>query len=635
MTMTAAIYARFSTDRQRETSIDDQARVCQTRATALGLGEGRLYHDEGVSGSTPVARRRDGAQLLADALAGRFSVLLVEGLDRLSRDMVEQERIVRRLEYRGIRIIGVADGYDSEGSGRKIQRAMRGIINEVYLDDLRHKTHRGLVGQLARGGHAGGGPYGYRSVLVEGVYVLEVEAAQADVVRWIFARYGEGWSCQRIAADLNARGGRTRRGTTWSVSTLYGCPTKGSGVLNNELYIGRLVWNRSQWLKDPDTGKRTRFVRPREEWIIEDHPELRIIDEETWAAVRARFKRPGRTGGSAGKGKRPSTLFGGMIRCGKCGGVVIAISRTYYGCAQRKDRGTSVCTGLTARRVIVDSKLVGQIRADLLSPVALAEFQSVMRELLADRRRTVEADQGAIRAEMAGVEQQIERLVDAISQGGFSAALADRLASVERQRDALKQREALASASACVDVSNLVARWRQMAFELERAMQSDIARARELIRPLMEGAVLVEDGGQRWIEIEKGRAAVAVGLTLGLVAGAIIQKLRKTIAIAGDILSECVAYTVMYTVMCTIKCPRKHPGCLNFGHSVDAVPGKHSPPHRTELSTKIVDKQGQPAGPLIGWHRWRGRSGSHLSPARRRRVSGAVCWSGADTGRSG
>ena len=87
--MTAAIYTRYSTDRQRETSLADQAHVCQARADALGLSVFSTYGDDGISGSTPVARRPEGARLVADALAGRFTVLLVEGLDRLSRDMVE------------------------------------------------------------------------------------------------------------------------------------------------------------------------------------------------------------------------------------------------------------------------------------------------------------------------------------------------------------------------------------------------------------------------------------------------------------------------------------------------------------------------------------------------------------------
>lgn len=135
---------------------------------------------------------------------------------------------------------------------------MRGLISETYLDDLRAKTHRGLTGQIERGYHAGGLSFGYRSV-VAGVnprgepigHRLEIDETQATIVREIFVRYAGGESCQRIAADLNARGVRGPRGGTWCVSALYGSPAKGAGVLNNELYIGRYVWNRSQWIKNP------------------------------------------------------------------------------------------------------------------------------------------------------------------------------------------------------------------------------------------------------------------------------------------------------------------------------------------------------------------------------------------------
>lgn len=527
--MTAAIYTRYSTDRQRETSLADQARVCQARADALGLSIFSTYSDDGISGSTPVARRPEGARLVADALAGRFAVLLVEGLDRLSRDMVEQERMVRRLEHRGIRIIGVADGYDSEGSGRKIHRTMRGLINEIYLDDLRHKTHRGLSGQLQRGGHAGGVPFGYRSVAVGDIHVLEVEPAQAATVREIYQRYGDGWSCQRIAADLNARGIKTGRGGTWSVSALYGSPAKGSGVLNNELYIGRLVWNRSQWVKDPDTGKRTRLDRPREEWIIEDHPELRILDQSLWDAVRARFGRPARESGGSGKGKRPTTLFGGLLRCGKCGGAIIATSGRHYGCAQRKDRGPAVCSGVLARRVAIDSRLLGDIRAELASGEQLASIQTKIRDRLAETRAQADDLVRTKAGELATIEQQIANLVDAISQVGLSPAISERLAATERRRSELQAEIQRIEALSNVNLSRIPALYRQMAFQLERALKTNVAEAREVLRPLIEGARVIEEGGQVWVESETGRAAIAVGLSLGMVAGARFTTKRRTL----------------------------------------------------------------------------------------------------------
>jgi len=243
------------------------------------------------------------------------------------------------------------------------------------LDDLRAKTHRGLTGQIERGYHAGGLSYGYRSV-VAGVnargepigHRLEIDDAQAAIVREIFARYGEGESCQRIAANLNARGVRGPRGGTWCVSALYGSPAKRAGVLNNELYVGRYVWNRSKWIKNLDTGKRERFIRPESEWQSVARPELCILDDELWHAVRERMASPRRAGGRRGRGGVPMTLLGGVMRCGYCGGSVVKINARTYGCAAHKDRGPAVCGGVEASFRDVDHVVVGYVRGVLAAP---------------------------------------------------------------------------------------------------------------------------------------------------------------------------------------------------------------------------------------------------------------------------
>lgn len=126
MVMRAALYARYSTDRQRETSIGDQLRAAHDRAAREGWPIVATHADEGISGSTPVALRPGGKALPADALAGRFDVLILEGLDRLSRDLGEADTLVKRLEHRGIRIVGTADGYDRQRRGTGLQRQKAG-----------------------------------------------------------------------------------------------------------------------------------------------------------------------------------------------------------------------------------------------------------------------------------------------------------------------------------------------------------------------------------------------------------------------------------------------------------------------------------------------------------------------------
>jgi DNA invertase Pin-like site-specific DNA recombinase len=476
--MAAVIYARFSTDRQAETSIEDQARICRARAKALHLDVARTFADQAISGSTPVAQRVGGRALLAAAIAGEFSALILEGLDRLSRDQVEQERIVRRLEHRGIRIVGVSDGYDSEAGARKLIRGVRGLVNEIYLDDLREKTHRGLAGQVQRGFHAGGLSYGYRSVAVDGGHRLEIDRERADVVRWIFARYAEGWSCQRLAQDLNARHVRGPRGGTWSVSALYGSPAKGTGVLNNELYVGRYVWNRSKWTKDPDTGKRTRFTRPRAEWQIEQRDDLRILDDDAWYAARGRMKTPFKEGGRAGPGRAPSTLFGGILRCGLCGGSMVKINARDYGCAAHKDRGPAVCSGLAARFTEVDRTLTDHLRAVLSSPVTIDRIEAMVRGIVAERQRSGGDD--AIASRCRALEREITRLVEAIAQAGSSRALVERLVRAEAELEAL--RRATARHKTQLHPSSIGPGLRARLADLSAALRLDIVEARTAVR---------------------------------------------------------------------------------------------------------------------------------------------------------
>jgi len=519
--MLVAVYCRYSSDRQRETSIADQLRVCQTFADQRGWSLVAMHSDEEVSGSTPVRARRGGAALLADAMADRFGALVLEGLDRLSRDLVEQETIVRRLEHRGIRIIGVCDGYDSEATGKKLHRGMRGLINEVYLDDLRAKTHRGQAGQVSRGYSAGGGGYGYRSTHDGTGYRIEIDEDQARWVRWIFEHFAEGWSSKRIVAELNRLRVPSPRGGTWAVSAVYGSAAKGCGILHNELYVGRYIWNRSQWVKDPDTGKRQRFERPRSEWLIEERSALRIIDQAIWDATRARFSTSYKEGGTKGKGRAPRSLLGGLMKCGYCGGAVVAINGKLYGCATKHDRGAVVCRGVFAPRQETETRILAGVREELLRPSAIAEMQQMVTEMLRAELAVGESEAKAARGRVVELEREIDRLVEAIASVGISDALTQRLRNAEAELASVR-RTAATSSGKKVEIPNLKSIYREQVMNLQEALRSDIQQARNALREMIGPITVVERNDEVWAQIDTGPEAMlkASGLYIGLVAGA-------------------------------------------------------------------------------------------------------------------
>lgn len=286
MTRTA-IYARFSTQMQREASIEDQVRLCQERATREGWTVTEVFSDMALSGATML---RPGLQgLLDQASRGAFDVVIAEALDRLSRDQADVATLYKRLTFHGVRIVTLAEGEVSE-----LHVGLKGTMNQLFLKDLAAKTRRGLRGRVESGHSGGGNSYGYdvvRRLGPDGLPVTgerTINPTEAAIIRRIFKEFSEGHSPKAIAKRLNAEHVPGPRGELWRDTAIRGHRIRGTGLLNNELYIGRLVWNRLRYVKDPESGKRVSRRNPPEEWITKDVPDLRIIDTPLWHAVKFR-----------------------------------------------------------------------------------------------------------------------------------------------------------------------------------------------------------------------------------------------------------------------------------------------------------------------------------------------------------
>ena len=114
----------------------------------------------------------------------------------------------------------------------------------------------------------------------------KINPAEAQTVVRIFTQFSHGESPRAIARLLNAEGILGPGGRAWGDTTIRGHHERGTGILRNELYIGRLVWNRLRYVKDPVSGKRRSRLNPPSEWLVEDVPDLRIVDETLWEAVQ-------------------------------------------------------------------------------------------------------------------------------------------------------------------------------------------------------------------------------------------------------------------------------------------------------------------------------------------------------------
>jgi DNA invertase Pin-like site-specific DNA recombinase len=150
-----AVYARYSSDNQREASIADQLRVCREHAARQGWTVTEEFTDHAVSGATLL---RTGFQaLMRAALDRRFDVVLAEALDRFSRDQEDTAGLFKRLTFAGVNIVTLA-----EGDITHFHVGLKGTMNALFLKDLADKTRRGLRGRVKLGKSGGGLCYGYR-----------------------------------------------------------------------------------------------------------------------------------------------------------------------------------------------------------------------------------------------------------------------------------------------------------------------------------------------------------------------------------------------------------------------------------------------------------------------------------------
>ncbi|MGO4831490.1 recombinase family protein [Rhizobiaceae sp. 2RAB30] len=208
MTKRAAIYARYSSDLQTDRSIEDQVALCSDFALKQGLAVVRTFDDRARSGASIMGR--DGVLSMMDAARdGAFDVLVVEALDRLSRDQEDLAGIYKRLTHIGIEIRAVHDG-----KADIVQIGIRGLVGALYLQDLAHKVRRGMAGVVREGRNAGGKAYGYTPVPGK-PGELVIDPAQAVVVLRIFEEHASGKSIRDIAAGLNADNIPSPRGSYW------------------------------------------------------------------------------------------------------------------------------------------------------------------------------------------------------------------------------------------------------------------------------------------------------------------------------------------------------------------------------------------------------------------------------------
>jgi DNA invertase Pin-like site-specific DNA recombinase len=505
-----ALYARYSSDNQRDASIEDQLRLCREHAEKQGWHVAESYADHATSGANLL--RPGVQQLLADALAGKFAIILAESLDRLSRDQEDTAAIFKRLGFAGVKIVTLSEGEISE-----LRVGLKGTMNALYLKDLAEKTRRGLRGRIEAGKSGGGNAYGYEVVhalgadgqLVRGD--RKIDSEQATVICRIFKNYAEGLSPRAIALSLNHEGVTGPTGKAWGPSTINGNRQRGTGILNNEMYIGRLIWNRLRYVKDPETGKRISRPNPEDAWIIQDVPELRIVEQELWDKVKARQakldassspKIPNRNWGDR---RRPKYLFSGLMKCGECGGGAVIWNQIRIGCGNARNKGT--CSNKhTIRRDHLEAAVLDGLQHHLMDPELTEVFCREYTEHMNRLRSAHVASEAGMHAELAKIERETNRIVQAICDGVPGSKVKDRMAELEARKIEIEAKLANADTPPPLMHPNMAGYYREQVSKLRDALDHPDNRteAADILRTLIDRIELkpVTIDGKRTLAID-------------------------------------------------------------------------------------------------------------------------------------
>ena len=517
--MRAAIYARYSTESQRQESIEDQIYTCRrlAREREFTVLDNHIYTDYAQSGS-----RKDRFGLNSMIAAGKgksFDVVLVDDLSRLARDNFLMLSVLADFQYAGIRVISVADNLDSEDDESTLGIQIRGIFNEMQLRDLKKKTLRGLIGQKKRGFSAGERTFGYTSApsgkivtdkkgrsRPEG-YMIEIEPREASIVLRIFAEYSQGYSLNRIVKNLNKEGvrGRKNEKKNWATNTV-------ARILDNEKYIGKWVWNKSENRRDPRTGRTRKFPKPESEWIVNHDKSLRIVSQDLWETVQKKRQKAaitwpgqkGKKGFSSRQGRYqehyPTHLLAGAMTCDACGSSISQVSGKsggYYGCPNA--RKSSCDNKVIVRRTLVEKIVVNEVRRIISTPEQMCylfeQVESEIANLHSDIPELIRRKASELREE----EKRLVNYINYIGEGNASRTLNEALLESETKVDMLNTeldglRQAQEKAFKAPSSDWIKSKLSQFSDLLERNTGESAIALRKLLGPMTLEAQYPESG---------------------------------------------------------------------------------------------------------------------------------------------
>ncbi len=504
----SALYVRRSKEEHQAASIDVQTGEGTSYIAREGgtIAPEHIYVDAD-HGRAEFKKRPALIAMLNAAERRAFDVVVVRDESRLGGDTNRTSLFMQDLLDAGVRLFYyfTDEEVTIDGAVDKFMINVRNFASELEREKISQRTHEHLLTKARKGLNVGGRVYGYDNVEIKvGEQRLRVEYKinedQATIVREMFRRYAAGEGLRTIAKDFNMRGVAPpragARGTgSWSPAAIW-------SMLRNERYRGILIWGKQE--KAYRKGTKVRIPRPQAEWTTIAAPELRIVDEATWAAAHAQIRPVGEADARRSKGgPRPRHLLSGIARCAECGGPLTVTNgkSSYtpikvYTCSYRRTRGETVCSNSSRRPVeVVNRLVVDWILEHVLSEQILIDTLVEIRRRLAERSSESSTELPQLEKEASGVRIEINRLVVAItSTDKAPAPLVHALSERQERLDALEARLHAAKAAPAaieLEVRRMEAEAKKRLGDARGAMMRNPEEARRVLQLVLDGPLRV------------------------------------------------------------------------------------------------------------------------------------------------
>ncbi len=423
--MKAAIYARYSSDNQREESIDAQVRAIKEYCERNGIRIVRTYTDEAKTATT--ADRPGFLQMISDSGLGLFDVVVVHKLDRFSRDRYDSAFFKRQLKKNGVRLVSVLENLDDSPESIILESVLEGMA-EYYSANLAREVMKGLKETALQCKHTGGIPALGYDIDKEKKYIINELEARA--VRLIFEMYAEGKSYNDIIDRLNSLGYKTKAGNSFGKNSIH-------DILNNEKYTGVYIFNRSS---SKQGGKRNHHrSKPKEEIIRVEGGIPAIISKELFERVKTKMDKNKRSPGS-NKAKE-IYLLSGIIFCGKCGSAMVGNSRIggrnktkyiSYECSARKRKRTCDMKSVAAQ--YIENLVIEELEKKIFTPEAMDKLANKIYEYARKQNSEIQKDIKHFDRELQSTQKEIDNIVDAVAKGLFHISFKERMDLLENRK---------------------------------------------------------------------------------------------------------------------------------------------------------------------------------------------------------